>query len=181
MREHRLYRIWKAMRTRCNNPNFHAYKYYGGKGVKICDEWDSYETFYNWAIQNGYDHDLTIDRINNNDGYSPSNCRWISHAEQQNNRSNRVTQIINGEEMTLKQIAERYGLNKHTVTTRYDSGWRGIELIRPSRESTVVEVNGEKLTLLQLSRKYEIPWSTVRDRYRKGVRGVELTEKRLSK
>ena len=73
------------MRRRCNNPNSPKYEYYGGKGVTVCDEWNKpyggFENFCEWAISNGYSDDLTIDRIDSNQGYNPSNCRWISHIE----------------------------------------------------------------------------------------------------
>ena len=88
----RLYRIWNGMKTRCSNPNKKEYKNYGGRGIKVCDEWVKYENFYNWAINNGYKHHLTIERINNNGNYEPSNCTWITIQEQQKNK--RTTNLI---------------------------------------------------------------------------------------
>lgn len=78
----RLYRIWLQMKQRCYNEKNDAYKYYGGKGVCVCDEWrNDFSTFEQWANTNGYRDDLTIDRINSNKNYEPSNCRWISRGE----------------------------------------------------------------------------------------------------
>lgn len=82
----RLYRIWEGMRARCNNPNKDGFKYYGGRGIKVCPEWDSYEIFEEWAYSHGYREYLTIDRINNDKGYSPDNCRWATWKEQAANK-----------------------------------------------------------------------------------------------
>lgn len=82
----RLHRIWKAMHTRCNNPKFFAYSAYGGRGIKVCAEWDDFNAFKDWAMSHGYSNELTIDRINNDKGYSPDNCRWATMAEQNKNK-----------------------------------------------------------------------------------------------
>lgn len=88
----RLYRIYYKMKERCYRPTNDNYKYYGGLGITICDEWlHSFETFKNWALSHGYNDNLTIDRINNELGYMPSNCRWITIQEQQRNRRKRGT------------------------------------------------------------------------------------------
>ena len=83
----RLYKIWNAMKQRCSNPKNRCYDIYGGRGVKVCEEWEkSYEIFRDWAIQNGYRNDLSIDRINVNGDYEPANCRWATAKEQAQNR-----------------------------------------------------------------------------------------------
>ncbi len=74
------------MRNRCNNPNREAYKWYGGKGVKVCDEWNSYPNFKAWAIANGYTDELTIDRIDISKNYCPENCRWLSKSDNSKHR-----------------------------------------------------------------------------------------------
>lgn len=84
---HRLYSIWENMKQRCYNPNVDSYKYYGARGITICDAWKNhFVVFYNWAMANGYSNDLTIDRKDNDKGYFPSNCRWATMQEQANNK-----------------------------------------------------------------------------------------------
>lgn len=86
----RLHNIWLTMRQRCEKPNSSGYYKYGAKGISVCEEWNNFEHFRDWAFANGYQDDLTIDRINPCGNYEPSNCRWVSQKIQQNNRSNNV-------------------------------------------------------------------------------------------
>lgn len=128
----RLYRIWGAMKTRCNNPNASHYHRYGGRGITVCAEWsDDFAAFRDWAMANGYQDDLTIDRIDNDKGYSPDNCRWTSQAEQGSNkqRSNHLT--VNGETHTITEWSRRTGIPQSTIWKRiFEYQWtpeRAIE------------------------------------------------------
>ena len=91
MCDSRLYQVWEGMRSRCNNPNTAHYDCYGGRGIKICIDWEDFMNFYDWAIQNSYDPDAkhggcTLDRIDNNGNYEPDNCRWVDMKTQSKNR-----------------------------------------------------------------------------------------------
>jgi hypothetical protein len=115
----RLYHTWKKMKERCNNPNCKAYKDYGGRGIKICDEWNNdYVSFREWAMNNGYNDLLTIDRIDNNNGYFPQNCRWVTAKIQNLNRRTNHYLTFNGETKTISEWADITGINSATIGFR---------------------------------------------------------------
>lgn len=122
----RLYRIHHMMKCRCYTESTTAYPIYGGRGIKICDEWlgkNGFMNFYKWAMKNGYEDNLSIDRIDVNGNYEPDNCRWATHKEQSNNtRSNHIIEF-NGESLTVIQWARRLGLNHNTLYKRLRKGW----------------------------------------------------------
>lgn len=123
-RQTRLYSIWTNMKTRCENENCDSYKHYGAKGIKVCEEWSSsYESFKEWAIKNGYTDDLTIDRIDNNRGYYPDNCRWADSRTQSRNRDYAWNITIDGITKHAKDWCEDYGVNYKTAYTRLSRGW----------------------------------------------------------
>ena len=122
LRNTRLYSIWVTMRSRCNNPNTINYKYYGEKGIKVCEEWDSFMNFYDWATNNGYSDELTLDRLSPDGNYEPKNCRWISLPDQQRNRSNNVFITIKGVTKCLSEWCRIYGMNRWTVLYRHNRG-----------------------------------------------------------
>lgn len=130
-RYERIYRIWRSMKKRCNNTNLAAYKRYGGRGIKVCDEWnDSFQAFDSWAMSHGYADNLTIDRINVNGNYCPENCRWVTYQEQANNRRTNVLVTIGNETKTIAQWAAENNLKYDTVWRRFKNGVVGVDLIR---------------------------------------------------
>lgn len=117
---YRLYRIWYGMKERCGNPSEKAYVYYGERGISVCDEWKNYEAFKAWALSHGYKEDLTIDRIDNDLGYFPGNCRWVDYTVQANNRRSCRYVEMNGERKTITEWCRIYNINYDTVMSRID-------------------------------------------------------------
>lgn len=127
---HRLYNIYTHIKQRCNNPNCKQYIWYGAKGIKIYSEWNkNFETFYEWSINNGYQDDLTIDRIDVNGNYEPANCRWVDMKVQQNNRGNNHNVTINGVKHTLSEWARINNISIHTIRNRLARKWSDIEAV----------------------------------------------------
>ena len=120
----RLYRIYNHIKDRCYRKNDPSYKWYGAHNIKMCDEWlNDFETFYNWSMNNGYKDNLTIDRIDVNNNYEPSNCRWVDMKTQCRNRTSNKYYTINGETRCLTEWCEILNLNYGTVQSRLLYGW----------------------------------------------------------
>lgn len=120
----RLYNTWCSMKQRCMDKHCKSYSRYGGRGIKVCDEWlNDFVNFYKWATENGYQDNLTIDRINVNGNYEPNNCRWATPSEQSNNKRNNHFVIYKGCKMTVKQLSEKYNINYGTILSRINRGW----------------------------------------------------------
>lgn len=120
----RLYRIWDGMKTRCYNKNSKSYKYYGERKIEVCDEWkNSFISFKDWAIKNGYKDNLTIDRVDVNGNYEPKNCKWTTISEQNNNKRNTIKIKINGEVNTLRYFSDKYNLPTFTIKDRYKANY----------------------------------------------------------
>lgn len=115
----RLYTIWANLKRRCLNPNDTRYKSYAGRGIGICNEWrNSYESFARWAKNNGYTDNLSLDRINNNGNYEPSNCRWTTNIVQCNNKRNNLNITWCGKTQTVTQWERELDFKKGTLYSR---------------------------------------------------------------
>lgn len=134
----RLYRIWGNMCNRCSNPNNPAWDRYGGAGIYVCDAWKDFVTFRNWAHENGYSDELTIDRIDNNKGYEPNNCRWATRIQQANNKKDNHLVEYNGKVSTIGELAAEFDIPYKTLHRRIVSlGWDISEAVtKPLRKRT---------------------------------------------
>lgn len=122
----RLYHEWQGIKARCNNPKNSRYENYGGRGIKMCEEWaNDFTAFRDWALSNGYSDDLTIERKNVNGNYDPSNCTYTSTYYQNRNRTSNI--LINGK--CLTDLATEAGLNVGTVLARYRRGDREVDVL----------------------------------------------------
>lgn len=109
MRHTRLYKIWEAMKRRCDSPKAERYPRYGGRGIRYCEEWKNFIPFMEWAFENGYVDGLSIERIDTDGNYCPENCKWIPLKQQANNTSQNRHVTMRGEKMTIAQFAEKLG------------------------------------------------------------------------
>lgn len=125
----RIYKIWGDMKNRCSNPHNHAYKYYGTRGITFYSEWINFESFYNWALNNGYKDNLTLDRINYNGNYEPSNCRWVTKKVQARNTSKNTFITYKNETHCLSEWAEIFNIDYNMLWKRLSSGWAFEEAI----------------------------------------------------
>lgn len=119
----RLYKAWANMKTRCLNPNASGYTNYGGRGISVCNEWQEFVNFKNWALLAGYKDNLSIDRIDVNGNYEPSNCRWVSMKTQANNKTTSHFITFKNETKTLSQWADVLGVKADTLKRRIYLGW----------------------------------------------------------
>lgn len=127
-RDTKLYLVWKGIKNRCYNSNTKRYRDYGGRGIAVCSEWkDDFQAFYDWSMSNGYKEGLSIDRIDNDKGYSPDNCRFVNYKIQGRNKRNNKNYTINGETHCLSEWCEILGLN-------YKRTWKRINTFHWSIE-----------------------------------------------
>lgn len=124
MSNSRIYRIWKGLRNRCENENLPQYSDWGGRGIKVCDEWKEFIPFYEWAMANGYNDSLSIDRVDNGGNYCPENCRWSTAQEQALNRRSNSFITHNGITKHISEWDKAIGAKKSgRVRARLNAGW----------------------------------------------------------
>lgn len=171
----RLYKIRQGMIDRCNNPNNKAYKNYGGRGIRVCDEWsgnDGYVNFRKWSMSNGYNDAFSIDRINNDSDYSPDNCRWVDRKTQANNTRVNLRITYKGETHTAMEWGDIYGISGHKIARRYNAGWELDEVFDEKKhipeKGMKLTWNGETHNILTWSKKLNISKWTIRQRIKNG-------------
>lgn len=127
MSQSRIYRIWKSLRNRCENSNIPQYSDWGGRGINVCDDWKTFESFYEWSMNNGYNDNLSIDRINNDGNYCPENCRWVTAQEQSLNRRSNTFITYNGVTKHISEWDKDIGSRKcGRVRARLNAGCDGL-------------------------------------------------------
>jgi hypothetical protein len=119
----KLYKLYFSMRARCEKPTDPAFFRYGARGITVAADWNTPEAFCDWAVSHGYDLGLTLERLDNSKGYSPDNCAWVSRKEQARNRRSSKIISINGENRTVAEWAERYGVDVKLAYDRLRRGW----------------------------------------------------------
>lgn len=121
----KLNNVWSGMLERCRNPRSDSWKDYGGRGITVCDEWKIYDGFRDWALANGYSPELQIDRRNNNEGYCPANCRWVTPIlNQQNTRANRILTAFGESKCASEWVRDqRCVVCRNTLHYRLETGW----------------------------------------------------------
>ena len=165
MKTKRLNNIYYGMKARCYNPNSKSYKWYGGKGIIVCEEWLNDKTkFHEWAINNGYEDSLTIDRKDSNGNYEPNNCRWATYEEQANNRTNSVLLEYNGEIKNAWDWSKELGIGNQTLKNRLKKG----KDILDDYCHIKIEINGKIKTIKELSEESGLTYDTIRERYSNG-------------
>lgn len=181
----KIYMVWAGMKRRCYNPNQKSYPDYGGRGIKMCDDWkENFESFYKWSMENGYiEGEVEIDRIDVNGNYCPENCRWISKKKNMNNKRNNTIVKYRNKNYTLSELADKFDIKEGLIIERLQRGWDIEDAVLPTFakgdgkfKPLYTEVRGENLTLEEIALKYELNLGCVKSRYQKGLRGEDLIQ-----
>lgn len=141
------------IRRRCLNPDYKYFYLYGERGISVCEEWlgkDGQKNFREWAVNNGYEKGLTIDRIDNNKGYSPDNCRWVTAKEQSYNRRSNKLITIHGKTQTVTEWAKETGIPIGTLQNRLKYGWEEDRLLEPKQVYLKMSKHEMRVEILKL-------------------------------
>lgn len=145
----RIYNIWVKIIQRCYNPKDTGYKNYGARGIAVCDEWRIKALpFILWSFENGYSDELTIDRIDNDGNYEPSNCRWANSITQCNNKRDNVKFVFQGELKTLSEISRIIGINRNTLYARFSRGYPAEKMFYPVSKKRKRDSMGKFISIL---------------------------------
>lgn len=176
----RLYRIWANMKQRCYNPKNDNYHKYGEKGITICETWkNDYILFRDWALNNGYKDNLTIDRIDGLKGYFPENCRWVTTKVQNHNLRTNVNITYCGQTKCISDWSKETGIPQQTISERLEKGYpldivftkgslrwsNKIEHKRVGTKKIIITYKGKTQSLYDFAKEYQIPIKTVAMRY----------------
>lgn len=183
----RLFRTWQHMKERCYDRKNNRFYLYGARGIIVCEEWrNNFYNFFIWAIRNGYEEDLTIDRIDPNGNYCPENCRWADMATQQNNKRTTRKITFNGVTKSVAEWSRETGINPTTILFRLDQGKkaedvlslqitspqeaqkRSIEQRKRNGNCHNVEINGVTKTVTEWAREYNVNRKTIVARLHRG-------------
>lgn len=179
MSHSKIYNIWAQMKKRCRDSHAKNFQNYGGRGIKVCDEWcgsDGFIAFYNYVskLEHFGEGGYSLDRIDVNGNYEPGNVRWATVKQQARNKRDTIYVEYNGKIISLKEAAEQSGISYYVLGRRWRQGIRGTELFRPQQKLLSFRYNGEEMTLKEAARRSGISYRTLLARYKKGKRGDEL-------
>ena len=168
----RLYRLWATIKARCYNSKFPNFNIYGGRGIAMCEEWrNNFMSFHDWAFANGYDEtakrgECTIDRVDVNGNYEPSNCRWVDIKAQSRNRRNNNIITYNGETHCIAEWAEILGIDKGLIIDRLDYGWSVEKTFKTPINNHLLKYTFKNKTQLlsEWAKELNIPLATLRIR-----------------
>lgn len=173
----RIHDTWRGMKKRCYLKSNQNYKHYGERGIIVCDEWLNIDNFYKWSIENGYQDNFTIDRIDVNGNYEPSNCRWVDMKTQQNNKRSNKMITYNGVTKTMSEWAEYFNIDYTLLKSRLLNNWSFEKAISTKNRSIgKFVIDGETNTASYFAKKYNIPVVTVYDRLKRGLSIEEALE-----
>lgn len=178
----RIYNCWWGMKERCDSSTRKDSRYYHDKGITYCKEWESYEAFQEWALENGYADNLTLDRIDGSLPYCPENCRWITIEEQQRNKSNNVIYEYKGVSKTLSEWAKEYGIPRETLRSRIVKLGYSFEqaITKPYgvlKTSTFITYNGQQYTQTEFADLANCTPQWVYQLRKRGLSAEQILEK----